>query len=140
MTTTHVHNVTTTPRVSHYPDLARPFVTIAAYDAEGSDVAMFFIPGDNMSELDRAEAWLRDALDRVQVAKIAHANAQQEPLPLLQVGTEGEPLDLTENPLITGCQATSSSAFRCSLSAGHYGDHINSTANFAWRNNMQVTS
>lgn len=101
MTTTHVHNVTTTPRVSHYPDLARPAVAIAAYDAYGSDVAMFFNPGGDMSELDRAEAWLRDALDKVHVAKIAHANAQQEPLPLVQVGTEGdafrigEPIDLT---------------------------------------------
>ena len=101
MTTTHIHNVTTTARVSHYPDLARPAVAIAAYDAKGSDVAMFFNPADNMSELDRAEAWLRDALDKVQVAKIAHANNQQEPVALLQVGTEGdafrigEPIDLT---------------------------------------------
>lgn len=103
MTATHIHNVTTTARVSHYPDLARPAVAIAAYDAKGSDVAMFFNPGGDMSELDRAEAWLRDALDKVQVAKIAHANNQQEPLPLLQVDAIsdaiaaariGEPIDL----------------------------------------------
>ena len=104
MTTTHVHNVTTTARVSHYPDLGRPAVAIAATDAEGSDVVMFFIPSDIIAELDRAEAWLRDALDKVHVAKIAHANAQQEPLPLvtsnegdafLPAARIGEPIDLT---------------------------------------------
>lgn len=57
--------------VNHYPDLSRPALAITATDAARSAITLFFSPHDDMSELDRAEAWLLEALGKVTDAKIA---------------------------------------------------------------------
>ena len=71
--------------VQHLPE--HHCVTITACDDAGSMVTLFFADDDGTHELAVTEAWLRDALDRVQDAKIGAANAQ--------VARIGEPLDLT---------------------------------------------
>lgn len=97
--------------VTHYPQVAPvgpvgpAFITINAKDNHHGSVSLYFLADDHLEgELVAAESWLLDALGKVVDAKIAAANAQQESLPVVQVGMGGaflpaarigEPLDLT---------------------------------------------
>lgn len=71
-TTIDFHHTTTTATVDHFPDLH--FVSIDATDGKNSRVSLFFsAANDDPHELAQAEAWLLDALGKLQTISILKA-------------------------------------------------------------------
>lgn len=104
--TANLHSVTPTALVEHYADMR--CAVINAGNGEGGSVALFFKATDAVSELAIAEAWLRDALAKVEVAKIDAANDQPAPV-------------LPER--VKPCYAEDSEGYVCTIAAGHAGPH-----------------
>ena len=62
--TANLHRVTPTARIDHYTDLRS--VCVGAKDRDGNGVALFFHGNGDVHELAAAEAWLRNALAKVE--------------------------------------------------------------------------
>ena len=66
------------PQIGHMPE--HRCVTVRAHDDAKNFVVLYFHATDDADELAVAEAWLRDALAKVEVATMLAANDQPAPV------------------------------------------------------------
>lgn len=108
------------PQVNHMPK--HRCVTVRVHDDAKNYVVLYFKATDGVSELAVAEAWLRDALAKVEVAKIDAANDQPAPVLPERVSNEGE---VCGTELAYGIPGVDEVVWTCVRPAGHDGECTN---------------
>ena len=105
------------PQVNHMP--GHRCVTVRVHDDARNYVVLYFKAADGAGELAVAEAWLRDALAKVEVAKIDAANDQPAPVLLERVSNETCGVEMSR-----GIPGVDEVVWTCTRDAGHGGEHI----------------